>query len=291
MAPNDASTKVWLDYTQEELDWQYDHSKRFSDIAAFGAENRRDSGRVRETLEGRLDIPYGPGEDELLDVFPAGDGAPVAVFLHGGSWRAGHKDNCAFPAESFVPRGVAWVAVNFTTIPRCDLDEMVRQCREAVAWVARHAESFGGDPGRIHVLGHSSGSHLTAMMLVTDWQATHGLPQDPIKGAVCISGMYDLEPVMLSYRSSFLALDEAGIARNSPIRHIRKSPARLLAGCGELETPEFHRQPHEFVEAWGRAGNDGAFLVLPGKHHFSARAAYNEPDGELLEAVFRQIGA
>jgi len=82
------------------------------------------------------------------------------------------------------------------------LDQMVDQVRAAVAWLYRHADQIGGDRNRIFVSGHSSGAHLAAAVATTDWKARFGLPQDVVKGALCCSGIYDLEPVRLSARNT-----------------------------------------------------------------------------------------
>lgn len=288
-----APAKVYLDYSQEELDWQYDHSKRFSDTSVFNKERADMSARARETLSCRLDVAYGEGESEVLDIFPAkGDGpTPIVVFLHGGAWARGSKTGYSFPAETFVPRGVSWVATDFDNIPPNTLDGMVRQNRDAIAWVYRNAASFGGDPERIHVAGHSSGGHLTGMMLVTDWEKEYGLPGNLIKGAASISGMYDLEPIYLSYRNAYVKLDQASWRRNSAIHNIPAGyGAPLIVGCGDGDTAEFHRQPEAFLAAWRAAGHNGEFIEIEGAHHFAASYAFNNPDGPLVRMMLDQIG-
>jgi arylformamidase len=291
MVKQEVKEKVFLNYTQEELDWQYDHSKRFEDTSIFSEARNAESARVREKIKGIRDVSYGPSADELLDIFPAEwDKSPVAVYIHGGAWQRGHKDNGSFPAESFVPRGVAWVPTNFIMVPAGSLDDMVRQNRDALAWVYNNIADYGGDPEQIFVMGHSSGGHLTGMMLCTDWEGDYGLPADLLKGAVAISGMYDLQAVFLSYRNGFLKLDEEGCRRNSSIHNIRDYGPKLIIGCSEHDTDEFHRQPLEFIEAWRDRGHQCEWIELMGRNHFTGNNMYNEPDGPLLDAVFRMMG-
>lgn len=282
---------VFLDYTQDELNWQYDHSKRFEDTSVFTAARAEDSARVRGIVEGRLDVPYGPGEDEVLDIFPAQqNNASIVVFIHGGAWIRGHKDNASYLAETLVPAGITYIVTNFSNIPKVTLDEMVRQNRAALAWVYRNAASFGGDASRIHVTGHSSGGHLSGMMLVTDWEKEHGLPRDLIKGASCMSGMYDLEAVRLSHRGAYLKLDEVTCRRNSAIHNIPDYGAPLIIGCGEFDTEEFHRQPLAFAAAWQERGYQHEFIELAGLHHFVVADAYKDPASPLFKALMKQIG-
>lgn len=292
MPEDDGSPKVFLDYTQDQLDWQYNHARRFDDTSVFQKDRLDRSIEAREKFKGILDVSYGPTLDEKLDIFPAEEeGAPIAIFIHGGAWQRGSKENSSFGAAAFVPRGVTWIATHFTNCPPATLDEMVRQNRAAIAWVYKNARDvFGGDPDRIHVMGHSSGGHQSAMMAVTDWEGQYGLPADLIKGSVCMSGMYDLEAVRLSYRNKYVKLTEESYKRVSAKLNIPTGYAPpLIAGCGEFDTEEFHRQPIEFVEAYKAAGHQAQFIELEGRHHFSVNNAYCE-DGPLLDAIFKQIG-
>ena len=290
MAQQAAEKKVYRNYTQEELDRQYNNRERFPS-QQYTEENQRESARVRGLIEGDLDVAYGPTKDEVLDIFPAeGKGAPIAVFIHGGAWQRGDKGAVSYHAESYVPAGVTYIATNFSLIPPSTLDEMVRQNRAALAWVYREAEGFGGDPDRIFVLGHSSGGHIAAMMACTDWQKSYGLPADLVKGAVCLSGMYDLKPVWLSYRNNYLKLDVEGWRRNSPIHNIPQHAPPLIVGCGELDADEFRRQPRAFVEAWVGNGQHCEFIEHEGLNHFETAREYNNPDGAMFKSILAMMG-
>ncbi|MFL2668378.1 MAG: alpha/beta hydrolase, partial [Alphaproteobacteria bacterium] len=246
MPQDSIKDKVFLDYTQEELNWQYDHSKRFPDTSIFQKERGDASVAAQKKVKGLLNVPYGDDKREVLDIFPAEntEKAPVIVFMHGGAWTRGSKEGYSFPAAEFVPRGVTWVATEFTNVPQGTLSNQVRQNRDAVAWVYNNADAYNWDRDRIYIAGHSSGGHMCAMSLVTDWKQLYGLPSDLIKGAVAISGMYDLEAVYLSYRNTYLNLSQDDWRENSPIFHIPAvCDTPLLIGCAEHDTEEFHRQP------------------------------------------------
>ena len=218
--------KIFLDYDQETLDAQYNQRSLVPDADDYIAVDVAESARVRQKLDCRIDVAYGPGEDETLDLFPAAaPGSPVVVYMHGGAWTRSDKSNESFMAEAFVAAGAAFVAVNFGLCPKVTLDEMIRQAREAVAWSCENAQDFNADPGRLYIAGHSSGGHVGGMMAVTDWTA-HNLPRGLIKGALLCSGMYDLAPVRLSARNDYLHLDEAAEDRNSAMRHIPQTAAR-----------------------------------------------------------------
>jgi arylformamidase len=212
------------------------------------------------------------------------------VFFHGGRWALGSKASNCEGAEMYTALGVHFVSVNFSLLPKVTMDVLIRQCRDAIAWLWRNAETFGGDRERIFVHGKSSGAHVGAMMVITDWQAEYGLPGDLVKGGLVVSGMYDLEPVRLTFRNDWLKLDEAAAARNSPIRHIPDHGCSLIVGVGALETDEFRRQPREFVAAWRAKGRECLFVEMPGRHHFTVNDEMKDPSSALVAPFLGWMG-
>ena len=284
--------KVYLDYTQEELDRQYEHRSIVPDSDDFIARNEADSADVRATARGRFDVPYGPDPDQLLDIYTAESGglSPVVVFFHGGRWSRGGKTSNIESLATYNAAGIHFVSVGFTLIPDTHMDGLVGQCRDAIAWLWHNAKSFGGDPDRLFVMGKSSGAHLAGMMVVTDWQAERGVPADVIKGGLLVSGMYDLEPVRLSFRNGFLGLDEETAARNSPILHIPDIGCPLVVGYGALETEEFQRQSRTFAAAWTGRGSTCQLAEMAGRHHFSINADLNDAQSDLLTPFLGYMG-
>ena len=286
--------KVFLNYTQDELDWQYDHSKRFPDTEIFQEERAKASAAARETVEALIDIPYGEHEDEVLDVFPVSGNknSPVIIFFHGGAWTRGSKNGYSFPAAEFVPRGVSWVATEFTKVPQGTLSNQVRQNRDAVAWVYRNAQKFNWDTEKIFIAGHSSGGHMCGMVLITDWEKNYKLPKNLIKGATAISGMYDLEAVFLSYRNTYLNLSKKDWYENSSIFFVPKNcKTSLIIGCAENDTDEFHRQPESFLAKWMAAGNKGEFIELSDQHHFSGSMCFGDASHPLFHKMMKMVGS
>jgi arylformamidase len=276
--------KIYLDYTQEELDRQYEHRHFVPDADEILAFQAAESKRVRAAAKGRFDVAYGPGGDQLLDIYLAGgpDGdAPIVVFFHGGRWAMGSKNSNCEAAEMYTANGAHFVSVNFSLLPDVTMDVLIGQCRDAAAWLWRHAGDFGGDQTRMFVHGKSSGAHVAGMMAVTDWSPYEDLPADLFKGGLLVSGMYDLEPVRLTFRNEWLKLDADGALANSPIRHIPANGCPLIVGVGALETDEFRRQSREFADAWSAAGLDCQFAEMPGRHHFSVNEDLNDAESRL----------
>lgn len=282
--------KVWLDYTQDELDYQYDQRKLVPDANEYMKRHGELSAEVRARLSCHIDVPYGPSEDEKVDIFPASQpGAPYVVFYHGGAWTRWHKDNNSFQAPYFVDRGATFIPVNFALVPDVDMDELVRQCRAAMVWAYNNAASFGADPQKLYVAGHSSGAHVVGLLAVTDW-TEWGLPANPIKGAFAVSGMYELEPVWRSSRQQYLKLDEAMVARNSALRQIPQKMPPFVVAYGEGEHLEFRRHSRDWAVELRRRGHEVTELDIAGCNHFQMAEQFANPDGPLLEAVFDAMG-
>jgi arylformamidase len=285
-----ARETIWLDYTQDELDRQYDQRVLVPDADDYMARWGVESERLRQTLDCRLDVPYGETEAERLDIFPAAaEGAPVVVYFHGGAWTRWNKANNSYQAVPFTAAGATFVSVDFALVPAVALDELIRQCRASVAWVHENAAGFGADPDRLHIAGHSSGGHEVAMLATTDW-TRWGLPGDAVKGAFAASGIYDLEPVRLSSRNRYLSLDAEATRRNSPIHHIRDAMPAMVIAYGEDEQREFRRQSIIFAQALRDRGHAVRELDLNGLNHFQVAEQYGDAGTALMRAVLDGMG-
>ena len=286
--------RVYRDYDQAGLDAQYNNRERVPDFLDSLERGVRASEAVRARLSCALDLAYGPGPRDRLDIFPASHaGAPVHVFMHGGYWRAMDKEMFSYPAAAFVQAGITFVAMTYPLAPAVGMDQIVASMRAALAWMCRNAAQHGGDPARITVSGHSAGGHLAAMALATDWARWDGgggpVPADLVKAACAISGLYDLEPIRLSYLNADLHLDAASAHRNSPVHAIPARAGPLVLAVGGLESEEYHRQQSAFAEPWTDAGLAVDTLVLPGLDHFTVLEQLGDPESPLFQAVLVQI--
>jgi arylformamidase len=284
-----AEDRVFLSYTQSELDRAYDQLAWAPEARAIQAGYTEDSAAVRRMYPPKT-FKYGPSDAETLDVFAPGAGrGPIHVFIHGGAWRALTKDDASTPAPTFVDSGGVYVALNFGAIPAVRLPDMAEQCRRALRWIFANAASFGGNADRIMVSGHSSGAHLAAVMLTTDW-TRDALPADLIKAGLLMSGTYDLYPVMLSSRRTYLKLGAEEIAALSPIRHLDRLRCPVAIAWGDLESPEFKRQGIAFADAALGMGLQRARFTLFDTNHFQMPLQLNRSDTPLGRVALSMMG-
>ena len=293
MPRDDMGDTIFFGYDQAALDREYNNSGKIPNAADYLARYPAESARAREELPARLDLRYGPHSGETLDIFlPEGRGPwPVHVFVHGGYWRSLDKEHFSFVARGLQPAGVLVAVVNYALIPTVDMDELVRQVRASVAWLHRNAAALGGDPDHITVSGHSAGGHLTAMLMSTDWPAFAGLPADLVKAGCGISGLYDLEPIRLSYLNQTLGLTMETARRNSPVHQVPAAAGPLLLPLGEKEGDEYHRQTEALAAAWRRRGGRAEGMDMAGHDHFSIVTELGAPGTPLVRAVLAQIAA
>jgi arylformamidase len=288
---------VWLDMDQAELDDAYDQAVYAPNRDQVAKRRLANSAAARERIGEPVRFAYGPTPIEGLDVYrsiasgagKAGD-APVAIFIHGGAWRNGTASEFTFLAEPFVQAGAHFVVLDFTTVDAAggSLVPMVEQVRRAVGWAFRNADKFGGDRNRLHLVSHSSGSHLGGCVVTHDW-AKEGLPRDILKGATLSSGMYDLKPVRLSKRSKYVNFTDAMESELSAMRHLDRLATPLVLSYGTCETPEFKRQTRDFAAAVQAAGKPVELLVGEGYNHFEMLETLANPYGLIGRAVLAQM--
>jgi arylformamidase len=280
--PHQKGPLVWMDMDQIDIDAAYDQVF----YAPMGYQIQKRIASVSDAVRARLGEPlrfsYGPSEIEKLDVYRARKpNAPIFVFVHGGSWLRGTARDHGYPAEMFVNAGTNFIAIDFIQIKEADGDlrVMARQVRNAIAWVYKNAASFGADANRLFIGGRSSGAHLTGVALVTDWAKDYGVPADIVKGGICSSGMYDLKPVRISKRSSFVKFtDEIEHAMSSQ-RHLDQLRAPVIVTYGTNETPEFQRQARDFAAAVRAAGKSVKLIEAPDYNHYEMGESFGNPYG------------
>jgi len=291
-APHPKGPRVWLDMDQRELDDAYDQSVYAPNRDQLNKRRASESELVRARLGAPKRVAYGATPYEMLDIYPTRNRhAPITVFVHGGAWRTGHAKDSAYGAETFVRAGAHFLVLDFINVLESDGDlmPMIEQVRRGIAWAARNATSFGGDPDRMYVTGHSSGAHLGGCVLITDWEKDFGLPRDTVKGATLCSGMYDLKAPRLSKRSEYVKFTDAAEDALSTQRHLDRITCPVTLLHGTLETPEFQRQARDFAAALNAAGKPVRLIVAENYNHFEIGETLNNPYGPFGRAALEMI--
>ncbi len=273
------------------LNGQYNNGALVPDHARHLARGSEASALSRAQSDCRLDLHYGDGAAETLDLFVAPRrGAPVLVFVHGGYWRALDKSDFSYVAPAFTQAGAMVVVPNYALCPAVSVEHITLQMVRVLQWVWRNAAQHGGDPQRIVVAGHSAGGHLAAMLLSCRWkQVADDLPAQLVGGALSVSGLFDLEPLRHTpFLQTDLRLTPASVRRLSPAFFPRPK-GKLYATVGAAESDEFLRQNQLIRDVWGPTAVP-VCETLPGLNHFSVLESLVDPAGRLHDLAQRLLG-
>lgn len=276
-------------------DRMYNNRALVPDFADHFAHWQTESAKARDMLKPLLDVPYGDGQNETMDIFPAARAnAPVVIFIHGGYWRSLDKSDHSFVAPALHDMGACVVVVNYALCPGTadqpiTIPDIALQMAKASAWVWRHIAAHGGNRNRISVIGHSAGGHLAAMLLACDWKKVgRDLPATWVRKALSISGLFDLEPIRKTpFVQGDLRITPAHVRMASPAKWLRPRQGVLYTVVGADESPEFLRHNRLIHQAWGPK-TVPVCEDLPGLNHFSIVTDLTRP-GTRLHGLAQQL--
>ncbi len=278
---------VYRNYDRDQFEWQYNARLQVGDSEDIVARNIARSEAYRQRARALLDVPFGSSEKERVDLFlPDNDDAPVHLFIHGGYWRSRDKSMFSFLAEPLVESGALVAITNYSLCPDVTLDEIVRQMRRVTSWLWRNAGEHGGNPERIHVSGHSAGGHLAAMLAATRWPEFEAvLPEQLVKSATPVSGLFTLDPLIRHSVNQDLRLDVEAARRNSPslLRPGMSGPVNVCVGGDESE--EFRWQSSDLASRWNEDGARVAYVEISGCNHFTILERLADPDFDLTRRL------
>ncbi len=278
-----AASGVFGNLSQAQLDVAYDQANWAPNAVQVQQRYVTRSAAVAREMP-PVTRRYGAGPHQFVDIFapPGARGAPVFVIIHGGAWRLAMREAYYGPAPAIVAAGCVCVVVGFDCIPDVTIPTMARQIQRALGWITHRIGEWGGDGANLHLIGHSSGAHLAGVMATS---------ADPLglRGATMVSGIYDLYPVMLSSRRSFVHLTPREVATLSPMRHLDRLEARGIVAWGSKESPEFKRQSWVFAEALRGMGKLDLMLEADGLNHFEMFEQLYDARTPLMKAVLAQV--
>ena len=283
-----AQTAAWYDSMYNNRALVPDHAAHFANWAQTSAD-------ARASLKCTLDIAYGDGPNETLDIFPAKQAnAPVVVFIHGGYWRSLDKADHSFVAPPLHAMGACVVVVNYALCPGSPeapvtIPDIAQQMVKALAWTWHNIAKHGGNPQNVVVAGHSAGGHLAAMLLGCDWkQVDPGIPAHWLQKALSISGLYDLTPLRKTpFLQDSLKLTPKHARMASPALWPRPKKGVLYTVAGGDESAEFLRHNRLIHQTWGPK-TVPVCEDLAGLNHFSIVTDLTKK-GTRLSALMKQL--
>jgi arylformamidase len=267
----------WRKWPLAQLEREYSPSSCVPSLSAQLAEYAAASRDAEQRLSCKKDLTWGERDDETLD------------FFHGGYWQELSKNESLFAAPDCVANGIAYAAINYPLAPLTTVETIVDHCPRAIAWLLSHADTLGFDPRRLFVAGSSAGAHLAATMLVSRRQRGAVLCERAISGAILLSGIYDLEPLIPTYINASLRLSRADAEKLSPMALLPGLPKPTIVAWGENETGEFKRQSHNYASLLRNAGFPVTTLEAIGRNHFGLVFDLANPESALGRATLALI--
>jgi arylformamidase len=272
---------VYKHYNPEQLNDQYNTRLQVPDYANYFDRWERLSRQTAEHNTILKDIPYGAHPEERLDIFPSKfHHSKTLVFIHGGYWHLLDKAMFHFLAGHFLKYNITTVLINYPLAPQSSMNEIVTSCRKALQWLHDNMIRFNGDPTELYLLGHSAGGHLASMLLIED-EAKF------VRAIISLSGLFRLEPVMLSYLNDSIGMDRENAIKNSPVFLKPANDCPILLVTGTEETDEFKAQSEELYQCWKSKCSCIEFLKVPQKNHYSILDVVIKEDSTLWDAMSR----
>lgn len=272
---------IYKHYNQEQLNSQYNNRLHVPDYADYFERWEKLSRQTEKEKTFVKNIFFDDDPQACLDIFPAqGSLCKTIVFIHGGYWHLLDKKMFYFLAPTFLQHNITTVIINYPFAPAASMDTIVSTCRKAILWLHDNIMHYNGNPLMMYVMGHSAGAHLASMLMV-DGNTNF------LKGVISLSGLFSLEPIVLSYINDTLNLDMDTATRNSPVNLEPLNECPLLLATGENETDEFKSQSMALYNSWINKCKSTELLNTPGKNHYSILDAVIENSSLLQSAIFR----
>ncbi|WP_108469585.1 alpha/beta hydrolase [Polynucleobacter difficilis] len=263
---------MWNGFSKTDLDRAYNNSLAVPNSADLIAAWSFNSQLARNELGGLIGVPYGQGDYQSYDLFLAGNNAPLIVFVHGGFWQNRSKNDFSFIAPTLVKAGFSVAVLGYTLAPFATIDQIVNDVRSGIRAIHRSAGINYKKHSGMWLIGWSAGAHLITM----------ALNEPCVIGGTGISGIYDLEPMRLSYINDKLNLTSEASLQNSPILLSNHFGKDLDLFVGDAELPELIRQSQTFAEYRKTSNQFGFFQVLKESNHYTIFDELINPEGSIF---------
>lgn len=257
-------------YTLQRLELEFSPAKWHWDRETTLRHHATNGVQLVERLRPHLDVRYGDGPLQTLDIFPASrPNAPCCVLIHGGFWRISDKSAMHFAVQHFNESGAACFVINFDLCPQVSVDRISAQVTEALAWISEHAAHYGASGDRLFILGHATGAHLAAMAISADQDSRQHRIVEHIRGALLLSGLYNLTAIPKLDVNWIVGLDDRTAAAQSPVFRTWQKHTRVIIAAAAEETAEFIAQSKEACDVARSHGCAVDESLVAGHGHFT----------------------
>ncbi len=236
-------------------------------------------------------ISFGSHPRQRLDVYApdrTSRSSPVVCFIYGGSWNSGAKEDYAFVGHALAARGYVTVIPDYRLVPEVVYPEFLRDNGEAVRWIRDTIDTFGGDPRRLALVGHSAGAY-NAVMLGLDQRLLRqaGVTPSIIKAVVGLSGPYDFLPFTSGAARAAMG-QWPRPAETQPINLARTGAPPMFLATGDADTTVNARNTRAMTAALRAAGSSVTERIYEGVGHVGTLTALSRNfRGPILDDVTR----
>lgn len=270
------------------LESQYNLREQHPNHLVIKAEYKRRNEMIRKTLPIKCNLSCGANKNTIFDLI-SGVGKqslqPAVIFIHGGFWRSGDKQECSFIANSFAQHGIATVLLNYSLAPDLSLKSIIREIRTSVINITAQALQLGLDPKRIILGGHSAGGHLAAMVESTNWDIFN-IPKSPLYASFGISGLYNPQPLSQTSFQKILALpDDCNCLVARPLKATKQGLD--LVACGSDETQELKMQSQRYADKVKNNLDYDPIFWVQQRNHYSVLLDLADNKSALFRRVLR----
>lgn len=291
---NPVNPLVYRGMTASQAAEAYDDELTIPDLALLLQENRERAKVVKDRLNPICDVAYGNESCQKLDIYVPKHAKelPVLIDVHGGGWIAGSKNPRAIPAEAIMSQGIIWVTIDYGLSPGYRMEDIISHVRKATAWIYKNIRQYGGNPNRLYISGQSSGAHLAATTIMPGWHKNFDVSEDVIKGLIALSGIYDLDGIIYSSKTSIqeiLQLSLIESRRYSPFYHLPNRSIPTILAYGDKEPLAYTVETKDYADALRNTDCNVSLLVVPDANHFDMINALAHIEGNLFKSAISMI--
>jgi arylformamidase len=270
--------------TSLDLEAEYNNRARVPEYPEIAKRWERAAQAYRSIAHAGLNLPYGPTPRQKCDIYHPDGGmradTPLVVYIHGGYWQRGEREQYAHVAGELNQIGIAVALPSYDLCPAVRVGDIIGQIQDCLVMLWRHTGR------RPVVTGHSAGGHLTAAMLAIDWSAVEGVPADLVRAGYAISGVFDVTPLIGTSLNEALGLtaeEAALVSVHDAVPH--RTDIEFVAAVGGAESSEFIRQSRDMAAAWSAHGCKAEATIIRDANHFTIVDELTRPDSPMLTRI------